>query len=214
MDDYQKEIQRGQSFINEVYQKMSKIAQEFADGEINRAQFHRLYDRYQQQIMTVAQMIAESDPSGWEEALESSNTESTLHLRKRLAAKAVGISVYNNQTGMPIETFGEFTVGAELIVPMLNSYRQATAEVFKAGVRSTAMENGRWLCFMAGTYTTLIALFSLEPSGNQIISLDHMHRDFELANAELLENGYSSPDELAYPFYSFITKGEVDLDEE
>lgn len=206
--NFRDDIQRGQEFINEVYRKMSRIAEEFAAGEINRTQFHRLYNRYQRQIMTVSQMIAESDPSGWESAVKSD--ESTLHIRKQFEAKAIGLSIYDNRTGMPIETIGDFTLDAELIVPMLSSYRQATAEIFQAGVRSTEMENGNWLCFMSGAYTTLIVLFSVEPSSNRITLLDRMHRDFEIANAEFLEHGYTSTDQLAYPFFSFIKRSPLD----
>ena len=205
-------IQRGQAFINEVHNKMSRTAQEFATGEINRAQFHKLYERYQRQIMTVAQLIAESDPTGWQDAIDDTQTESTMHLRKSLAARGLGVGIYDNRTGMPIETIGEFVVDAELIVPMLSSYREATAEIFQAGVRSTEMENGNWLCFMPGVYSTLIVLFSVEPSSNQIANLDQMHRDFEIANAEFLEHGYSSPDQLAYPFYSFLNQNDIDPD--
>lgn len=208
----QNEVQRGQQFINQVYQKMSRIAEEFASGEINRTQFHRLYNRYQRQIMTVSQMIAESDPSGWEEAI-TGEEESTLHIRKKFEARAVGISIYDNRSGMPIETIGEFSIDPELIVPMLSSYREATAEIFQAGVRSTEMEDGSWLCFMGGAYTTLIVLFSLEPSNNRISILDRAHRDFEVANAEFLEHGFTSSDQLAYPFFSFIKQSKFDTSE-
>jgi hypothetical protein len=193
---------QGQEFITQVHQKMTRLVQEFANGEINRTQFHRLYDRYQRQIMTVAQLIAEADPSTWRDAI--SESEDTLHLKKRLTAKAVGLSVYNNKSGMPIETLGEFSVEAELIVPMLSSYRSAAAEIFRAGLRSTEMENGQWLCFVPGTYTTLIALFSLEPSSNQQAMIERMHRDFEQANQAALEGGNVDPQKLAYPFYSFV----------
>lgn len=205
-------IRRGQTFINEVYQKMSRIAEEFAAGDINRTQFHRLYNRYQRQIMTVSQMIAESDPSGWEDAV-SSEDENTLHIRKKFEAKAQGISIYDNRSGMPIETIGDFSVDPELIVPMLSSYREATAEIFQAGVRSTEMEDSSWLCFMAGAYSTLIVRFSVEPSSNRINLLDRMHRDFEIANAEYLEHGYTSTDQLAYPFFSFIKQSKFDTAE-
>jgi hypothetical protein len=93
---------QGQEFIAQVHEKMSRLVQEFASGEINRTQFHKLYDRYQRQIMTVAQFIAESDPTTWRDAVLES--EDTLHLKKRLTAKAVGMSVYSNKSGMPIET--------------------------------------------------------------------------------------------------------------
>jgi hypothetical protein len=193
---------QGQEFITQVHQKMSKLVQEFATGEINRTQFHRLYDRYQRQIMTVAQLIAESDPAMWRDAI--TETEDTLHLKKRLTAKAVGMSVYDNTSGMPIETLGEFAVEPELIVPMLSSYRSAAAEIFRAGMRSTEMENGQWLCFVPGTHTTLIALFSLEPSNNQLSMVERMHKDFEAANRVALEAGNVDPTQLAYPFYSFV----------
>jgi hypothetical protein len=193
---------QGQEFITQVHQKMSKLVQEFANGEINRTQFHRLYDRYQRQIITVGQLIAESDPAMWRDAINES--EDTLHLKKRLTAKAVGMSVYDNKNGLPIETLGEFAVAPELIVPMLSSYRSAAAEIFRAGMRSTEMENGQWLCFVPGTYTTLIALFSLEPSENQLTMVERMHQDFEKANRAALESGRVDPTKLAYPFYSFV----------
>jgi hypothetical protein len=195
---------QGQEFIAQVHQKMSKLVQEFANGEINRTQFHRLYDRYQRQIMTVAQLIAESDPVVWREAINE--TEDTLHLKKRLTAKAVGMSVYDNRSGMPLETLGEFAIEPELIVPMLSSYRSAAAEIFRAGMRSTEMENGQWLCFVPGAYTTLIALFSLEPSDNQLEMVERMHQDFEEANKSALEGGQADPEKLAYPFYSFVQR--------
>ena len=106
---------QGQEFIAHVHQKMSKLVQEFATGEINRTQFHRLYDRYQRQIMTVAQLLAEADASMWREAIKDS--EDTILIKKRLTAKAVGMSVYENKSGMPIETLGEFAIDPELIVP-------------------------------------------------------------------------------------------------
>jgi len=195
---------QGQEFIAQVHEKMSRLVQEFASGEINRTQFHKLYDRYQRQIMTVAQFMAESDPTTWRDAVREN--EDTLHLKKRLTAKAVGMSVYSNHSGMPIETLGEFAVEPELIVPMLSSYRSAAAEIFRAGMRSTEMENGQWLCFVPGTHTTLIALFSLEPSTNQLDMVERMHKDFEEANRAALTAGHVDPTQLAYPFYSFVQR--------
>jgi len=194
----------GEDFIATVHAKMSRLVAEFAAGEINRTQFHHVYDRYQRQIMTVAQMITESDPLAWKDAIVES--EDTYHIRKRLTAKALGMSVYDNESGMPIETLGEFAVEAALLVPMLSSYRSATAEIFRAGMRSTEMENGQWLCFVPGNYTTLIALFSLEPSENQLTTVERMHKDFELANRTALETRRIDPSQLAYPFLSFVRR--------
>ena len=196
--------QAGQDFIAAVHAKMSKLVAEFAAGSINRTQFHHLYDRYQRQIMTVAQLLTESDPAQWQEAVMES--EDTINIRKRLTARAMGMSIYDNESGVPIETLGEFAVDTALIVPMLSSYRSATAEIFRAGMRSTEMENGQWLCFVPGAYTTLIALFSLEPSDNQLNTIERMHKDFETANKAALESRQVDPSQLAYPFLSFLKK--------
>jgi hypothetical protein len=193
----------GEAFIATVHAKMSKLVAEFSEGQINRTQFHHVYDRYQRQIMTVAQLITESNPDLWREAIAES--EDTFHIRKRLTAKAIGMSVYDNQSGIPIETIGNFAVDPDLIVPMLSSYRAATAEIFRAGMRSTEMENGQWLCFVPGNYTTLIALFSLEPSENQLTTIERLHKDFELANRAALQGQHIDPDQLAYPFLSFVS---------
>ena len=203
-DSAAKGAQQGQDFIAQVHRKMSRLVQEFANGEINRTQFHKLYDRYQRQIMTVAQLMAEAQTESWKEAIQ--DNEDTMLIKKRLTAKAVGMSIYLNKTGMPIETIGEFAIEPELIVPMLSSYRSAAAEIFRAGMRSTEMENGQWLCFVPGSHTTLIALFSLEPSTNQLAMVERMHKDFEEANRAALESGQVNAEQLAYPFYSFVQR--------
>lgn len=202
--------QAGQNFITVVHAKMSKIVEEFAVGDINRAQFHHLYDRYQRQVMTVNQMLTEANPVSWQEAV--AENEDTHHIRRRLTAKSLGMSIYDNESGMPIETLGEFAVDTALIVPMLSSYRSATAEIFRAGMRSTEMENGNWLCFVPGNYTTLIALFSLEPSDNQMNTVERMHKDFEAANKNALKARQVDPNQLAYPFLSFLKRAASDDD--
>jgi hypothetical protein len=200
--DYARE---GQEFIAEIHAKMNKLVEEFSQGLINRTQFHQLYERYQKRIMSVAQLIVEDDPATWREAVEG--TEETIVIKQRLMAKALGMAIYDNNSGMPIETLGNFNVEPELLVPMLSSYQSAASEIFRAGMRSTAMDNGNWLCFVPGALTTLVALFSLEPSPNQLETIERLHRDFERANAQALEQGNVDPEMLAYPFLSFIQRG-------
>ena len=123
---------------------MSKLVQEFAHGEINRTQFHQLYDRYQRQIMTVAQMLAESDPASWRDAIREN--EDTLNIKQRLTAKAVGLSVVDNQTGAPIKTLGHFAIEDDLIAPML-SYRPPPPKSSAPGC-AAELEDGQ--CFVPG----------------------------------------------------------------
>jgi hypothetical protein len=191
------------SLMQELQNKMRQLVDDFAKGRINRTQFHGLYDRYQRQLTSLMQMVA--DPSTLSEGKHEDN-ETTFHIKKRLTARVLGVSIYSNQSGMPIETLGEFVVDPALLVPMLSSYRAATREIFKAGMRSTVMENDQWLCFVPGNYTTLIVLFSIEPATVQLATVERMHRDFEDANKSALEQGHIDPSTLAYPFLSFLRK--------
>ncbi len=197
-------IRQGREFIAEVHAKMNRLVEEFAQGKLNRAQFHRLYERYQRRIMLVAQMIIEDDPTKWRSALEKD--EETIYIRRRLTAKVLGMALYDNASGMPIESLGNFQVDSDLLVPMLSSFQSATKEIFRAGMRSSAMENGQWLSFVPGAYSTLLSLFSREPSNEQLDAVERMHRDFERANRAALEAGNADPSELAYPFLAFVRR--------
>lgn len=193
---------QGEAYIATIHQKMSDLVAEFAAGKINRAQFHHVYDRYQRQIMTVEQLITESDPTAWQDAVIES--ENTFDLRHRLMARALGMSIYDNANDERIETLGEFEADNALIASILRSYRSAAAETFRAGLRSKQMENGRWLCFAPGEFTTLVALFSLEPAEQQLRTISRMHQDFESANQAALANRHADPERLAYPFLAFL----------
>jgi hypothetical protein len=61
--------------------------------------------------------------------------------------------------------------------------------MFGAGMRSTEIEGGRWLCFVPGPCTTLIVLFSIEPARLQLTLIEDLHHDFEAANAPAFANG-------------------------
>jgi hypothetical protein len=89
-------------------------------------------------------------------------------------------------------------------VPMLSSYRAATREVFGAGTRSTEIEDGRWLCYVPGEYTTMLAIFGAEPAGKQLQFLEHLHRDFERANHRLLASPPLDPTNLLFPHEYYL----------
>jgi primosomal protein N'' len=195
-----------QEIINKVHDtlriKMQKVVDDFASGAINRKQFHMLYERYQRQLTALMEM-SYSAQSG---AMAEQEIEDTIALKKRLTARVLGLSIYSNKTGLPIETLGNFQIDPALFIPMLSSYRSVTAEVFRAGIRSTAMENDQSLCFVPGKLTTLVALFSFEPSTFQLASTERMHQDFERANAASLEKEQVDPAKLAYPFASILQR--------
>lgn len=198
-------VRQGQEFISQVERKIDHLVQEFADGRVNRAQFQRLYARYQRQITTVMGLMATTDPSRWREAIFE--TEDTLKLRKRFAATPLGLSLYESRSGQHIRTLGEFRVEDGHIIPMLQSYRAAALQNFRAGPRSAELQDGRWLSFLPGGHTTLIALFSQQPADDQLALIERMHQDFEEANLTCFQSERFDATQLVYPFHSLVSHG-------
>jgi hypothetical protein len=206
--DTLKARREGQEYLARVYAKMSQLVEDFAQGKVNRAQFHQLYTHYERQITTIGQMLAESrQPEEWRSV--ASEGESIL-IRQQHQAHAVGFAIYDNASGMPIETLGEFTLDTALIIPLLSSYRSAAAEIFRAGMRNTELENGQWLCFVPGQHTTLLSVFTLEPAEQQLRVLERMHQHFEQANKDALASGRADPATLALPFLSILKQAKRD----
>lgn len=201
-DEYYRSLRDGEEYLNRTYSKMTKCVEDFATGKINRAQFQELYAHYEREIGVISQLLAESgDPDEWRRFITEGES---VVIRKRHQARSIGFAIYDNNSGMPIETLGEFTVDSALLIPMLSSYRTATTEIFRAGMRNTQMENGQWLCFVPGRFTTLITLFNQEPAEQQLEVLSRMHDHFEIANRGTLENGTAQPGELALPFLAIL----------
>lgn len=201
-DDYYRSLRDGEVYLNRTYGKMTLCVEDFAGGKINRAQFQQLYAHYEREIGVISQLLAEAeDPDEWRRFVTEGES---VVIRKRHQARSIGFAIYDNDSGMPVETLGEFTVDSALLVPMLSSYRSATTEIFRAGMRNTQMENGQWLCFVPGRLTTLITLFTQEPAEQQLEVLSRMHDHFEIANRSALESHTAQPGELALPFLAIL----------
>jgi hypothetical protein len=184
-------------YLRAVADKMMKLAEDFAEGRANRAQFEELYRHYLQERATIEKMIQERPTSAaWKEAVTQG--ESVL-IRRKHAAMPLGYAIYLNVNSTPLRSVGDFKVDAALLVPMLSAYRSAAAEIFGAGLKSSQIEGGRWMCFVPGTYTTLIVVFSVEPARLQMELLEQLHLHFERANQRVFETGIPDPARLVYP---------------
>jgi hypothetical protein len=173
--------------LQDLRAKMTALSDQFARGEINRSQFEAIYKHYQDQLKYIERALYTMPGSdAWRGAITQGLTG---RLRARHAARVLSYAIYDNATSMPLATAGQFNLDADLLVPMLSSFRAATAEMFGAGMRSTEIEGGRWLCFVTGPRTTLIVLFSIEPARLQLELIEDLHRDFELANVRAFARG-------------------------
>ena len=184
-------------YLGKVSDKMMKLAEDFAQGRVNRAQFEKLYRHYLEERETI-ERIMEQQPGtpAWKGAVTAG--ESMLIKRKH-AAQPLGYAIYLNANSLPIRSVGDFRIDSALLVPMLSSFRSATAEIFGSGLRSSEIEGGRWMCFVPGVYTTLIVLFSLEPARLQLEMLEQLHRHFEKANQPAFEAGLPDQTRLVFP---------------
>lgn len=193
-----------QQFLEKLQDKIGRLADDFANGTINRQQFQELYTHYQREMRAVETLI-ETD-QGQSELGDAFQEGESVLIRQKHAAKAQGYAIYENNSGMPITTLGKFEVDPALFVPMLSSFRSATAEIFGGSLQATAIEGGHWLCFVPGKFTTMMAIFTAEPATKQLDFLEQLHRLFEKANRALLAHSPVEASELVFPHEHFLGK--------
>jgi hypothetical protein len=183
------------TYLSRVQEKSNRLAEEFALGIVNRTQFISLFEHYQKERQTIERML-EVSPEEWKAAATEGKS---LVIRQEHSAKPLGFAIYENESGMPIATLGAFDLDSALMVPMLSSYREAAREMFGSRLRSTQIENGRWVCFVSGQFTTMISLFNIEPAARQLQNLQDMHDFFEKANRPRLAAHPLVSDGLVFP---------------
>lgn len=188
---------RVEEALARLREKMVQVATEFAEGKINQAQFQAIYSRYQEQRIITEQLLAR-DPTtdAWQSVLTEGHT---TFLRHQYEARVLGYTLCDHQSGQTIVTHGHFDLPPDLLTPMLSSFYSATTEAFGSGMRSTVIEDGRWVVLVPGRYTTAIVIFSLQPSERQLRLVSDLHQDFEHANQPTLVSGDVIPDRLVYP---------------
>jgi hypothetical protein len=194
--------EQAQAYLARVRAKLFDLAESFNAGTTNRAQFQNLYVHYQREIRSIEAMIEHAPGSGnWRGAVTEGES---VMIRRKHIARAQGYAIYENDSGMPLGTLGRFDLDPALLVPMLSAFRSATREIFGAGMRSTQTEGGRWVCFVPGKFTTMLAVFNTEPAGRQLEFLDDLHHLFEQANLRLLANRPFDPSTLLFPHEYFL----------
>jgi hypothetical protein len=190
-------IKEARRDLKRIRTKMAQLADAFASGAINRSQFEEMYAHYQKQRRYVE--LLSSGMADEDEARMVIAEGSTVMIKRRHEAKVLAYAIYSNETSLPLLTQGDFRMDTALVVGMLSGFSSATEEMFGAGLSKTEVEDGKVLCFVPGAHTTLITLYSTEPSPAQLDVLDGLHRDFEVANHANLTSGSMDPEQLVFP---------------
>lgn len=192
-------------FKVQVQEKIQKLIQEFADGAISREQFHVIYERYTGQL-AIADMAAISSMPDAVMGLAQSGP-STISVKEAYTGRAVGMLIYNNRSGMLLETLGNFDVSPEKLAPILNDFTMMMERSKKIEREVRKISPRQWLHFAAGRYTTIVTLFRNEPSELQGREIERLHYDFEQANQSFFESSAAiDATKLAYPFLVFVQR--------
>lgn len=168
--------------LKQIEAKLDRTVQDLADGLINRAQFENLYRHYQNQRHMLQGLLAE----GSGPVPDSLTAGESMIIRQRYAAKVLAYAIYDNESGVPLYTMGNFPVDSDLVVGFLSGFRSAAAEILGAGAAKAEAEDGKVLCYVPGHYATLIVLYSSDPAEVDMRGLRQTHAHFETLNMPLL----------------------------
>lgn len=202
-DDRKQTIETGKAFIAENRRKMEQLLEEFAEGKLNRDQFHTLYERYQVQINSIKALLVEEDPSKWVEAIDG---VATIDIRSRLLGKAIGILIYTNRTGTLLDKLGTVQIDPLMVSELLEKIARQPRNDAISPELVAQRPNADWLYVVKGDLTTIIMLFSREPTIDQKLTVLRLHKDFERANVFMLQRPRITPDELAMPFRVIVQR--------
>ena len=190
--------------LDRLRQKMAVVAEEFAQGKINRAQFHAIYQRYQEQRQ-ITEMLLKRDPKtgAWQSVMRPGHTG---FLRDYYEAKVESYAIYHLGLQKPIIVTGTVQLPLQQVAPLLTKLRAIVNERGFANLARRKLQDERWVVFVPGLYTVSVVVFSLEPSPAQLQRVEDMQRDFERANSQALVSNHIRPRELVYPHRALFEK--------
>ncbi|HEX3724202.1 MAG TPA: hypothetical protein VHV31_15550 [Nitrolancea sp.] len=89
-------------------------------------------------------------------------------------------------SGLPILTYGHFSVDESMITGMISVFESLSEEMFGSAVHKTQLADGQVIHFVRGRMTIAYAIFEDEPAAEQIFRLREFHENFESLNEDSL----------------------------
>jgi hypothetical protein len=183
--------------LETLRQKTAQVANEFANGKINRAQFSSMYAYYNEKRVIIEQLLMR-DPGtqAWQQVARPGHT---TFLRQHFEARVMAFAVYDIGKLEPITEQGTQPIPSDGVQRILTALYIVMRNRKDLNPVSRRVEGGGWLTIVPGVYTTAVALFSLEPAARQVLLVRDLHMDFERANRNALERGIRRPEQLVFP---------------
>jgi hypothetical protein len=176
--------------------KMENVANEFADGKINRAQFNAIYGRYNEK-RAIVERILERDPDSdaWQRVVRAGHTS---FLRSHFAARCVYYVIFRLDWPRPLMMGGAQQPDMDQLVPVLSALNKMS-ERPRTGLARKHLGDNQWLVLALGEFTVTIAVYNLEPANAQLNRQRDLHNDFERANRKALERGTQTLERMVFP---------------
>lgn len=199
---------KAETALEQLREKTAAVAAEFSQGKINRAQFLALYAHYNEKREIIEKLLArDPDTNAWQSVAKPGNT---TFLRAHFEARVLSYTIYEQKppnTGQVLTTQGKPPPDPELAGKIIKAIGMVVSANKPLQAQRKEIDNGRWLIFAPGEFTTAMGVFSLEPSNRQLTLIQDIHRDFEKANRPTLARGIRALDQLVFPHRALFNKG-------
>lgn len=184
--------------LERLRQKMARVAEEYAEGKLNRAQFHAIYQRYQdQRDITEAMLQRDPKTGAWHNVVQPGHTG---FLRKHFEAQVVSYSIYHIPQVRLIVRTGRLQLPESQVQPILSRLQKLLeSSEHPPRLARRKLKDDRFVILAPGYISVSIVVFSIEPAVAQIEMVQDIHRDFERANHKLLQQERFNPREMVFP---------------
>ncbi|QPC84335.1 hypothetical protein G4Y79_08160 [Phototrophicus methaneseepsis] len=169
--------QRG--VISWLRERLKMLSDEYAEGNLNAAQFNALYRHYSEKRILVEKLIQrDPDSTAWQTAAQPGFTS---NLRDRFESRPRYYVVFKRGTPQPLIAAGKLP---EEVARQVLKFARAIWRLpsWKQGLARKSLGDGYWMLLVTGANTFTMAIYFMEPSANQGNELRDMHADFERAN--------------------------------
>jgi hypothetical protein len=189
-------VDNPEAALENLRRKMEHVANEYAAGRLNRAQFNAIYGRYGEQ-RTIIERLLERNPRNraWQQVAAPGHTS---FLMEHFAARIMYYAVYRLDRPALLMIGGPQQPDMNQIEPVLHTLLTMPNRPH-SGLARKSLGDGQWLVLALGAHTVTFVLFMLEPSAAQINRVRDLHADFERANRLALERDTRSLDRMVFP---------------
>ncbi|NJO82957.1 MAG: hypothetical protein HC828_09125 [Blastochloris sp.] len=186
-----------ESALRTLRRKMEQISDEFANGRLNRAQFHAVYQRYNEQRTIIERMLERNpETDAWRSVMGTQGQ--TGFLRTYYQAQMLYFLIYRHNNFTPILTGGRQKPDETLIAPLMQQVWRLENRP-RSALGQKKLTDTKHFVLALGEHAATAVVFNLEPSSGQARLVRDLHADFERANQAALARGWIIPERMVFP---------------